>query len=108
MFLFLQSLPSVRLPRGVGFCPPMHWDDVKGSLYPDSADAEDFGYERVLRLLRFLRGERASTFAGREGVVEEWSDRVQPHSPRLAGRTWYGGGSDRKSVVEGKGVDLGG
>src|SRR3712207_4488113 len=102
MFLFLQSLPSVRLPRGVGFCPPMHWDDVKGSLYPDTADAEDFGYERVLRLLRFLRGERASTFAGREGVVEEWSDRVQPHSPGLAGRTWYGGGSLRSAQWAGE------
>src|SRR5918995_5418629 len=63
---------------------------------------EDFGYERVLRLLRFLRGERASTFAGREGVVEEWSERVQQHSPGLAGRMWYGGGSLRSAAWAGE------
>jgi hypothetical protein len=54
---------------------PMHWDDVKDALYPDTAEAEDFGYERVARLLRLVGGGPASTFSGREGVVEEWSDR---------------------------------
>jgi alkanesulfonate monooxygenase SsuD/methylene tetrahydromethanopterin reductase-like flavin-dependent oxidoreductase (luciferase family) len=68
---------------------------VKGALYPDSADVEDFSYERVSRLLRLVEG--ASTFAGREGVVEEWSDRVQPHSPGLRSRLWYGGGSERSA-----------
>jgi alkanesulfonate monooxygenase SsuD/methylene tetrahydromethanopterin reductase-like flavin-dependent oxidoreductase (luciferase family) len=71
----------------------MHWEDVRAALYPDTADVEDFSYERVARLMRFVRGERASSFAGKEGVVEEWSDRVQPHSPGLAPRMWYGGGS---------------
>jgi alkanesulfonate monooxygenase SsuD/methylene tetrahydromethanopterin reductase-like flavin-dependent oxidoreductase (luciferase family) len=71
----------------------MHWDDVKGALYPDTAEIEDFSYERVARLLRLVGGEPASTFSGREGVVEEWSDRVQPHSPGLRDRLWYGGGS---------------
>jgi alkanesulfonate monooxygenase SsuD/methylene tetrahydromethanopterin reductase-like flavin-dependent oxidoreductase (luciferase family) len=98
----VDVLSGGRLNPGVSVGPPMHWDDVKGSLYPDTADAEDFGYERVLRLLRFLRGERASSFAGREGVVEEWSDHVQPHSPGLAGRTWYGGGSLRSAQWAGE------
>jgi alkanesulfonate monooxygenase SsuD/methylene tetrahydromethanopterin reductase-like flavin-dependent oxidoreductase (luciferase family) len=89
----VDVLSGGRLNPGVSVGPPMHWDDVKGALYPDTADIEDFSYERVARLLRFLRGERATSFAGREGVVEEWSDRVQPHSPGLAARTWYGGGS---------------
>jgi alkanesulfonate monooxygenase SsuD/methylene tetrahydromethanopterin reductase-like flavin-dependent oxidoreductase (luciferase family) len=71
----------------------MHWDDVKGILYPDTADAEEFSYERVARLLRLVGGEPASTFSGREGIVEEWSDRVQPHSPGLRNRLWYGGAS---------------
>src|SRR4051795_3106077 len=86
-------LSDGRLNPGVSVGPPMHWDDVKSSLYPDTADIEDFSYERVSRLLRFIGGERAGAFSGREGVVEEWSNRVQPHSPGLRDRMWYGGGS---------------
>jgi alkanesulfonate monooxygenase SsuD/methylene tetrahydromethanopterin reductase-like flavin-dependent oxidoreductase (luciferase family) len=89
----VDVLSGGRLNPGVSVGPPMHWDDVKGALYPDTADVEDFSYERVARLMRLIRGERASSFAGKEGVVEEWSDRVQPHSPGLAARMWYGGGS---------------
>src|SRR5918912_100264 len=68
----VDTLSGGRLNPGVSVGPPMHWDDVKQALYPDTADVEDFSYERVLRLLRFLAGEKASGFAGREGVVEEW------------------------------------
>jgi alkanesulfonate monooxygenase SsuD/methylene tetrahydromethanopterin reductase-like flavin-dependent oxidoreductase (luciferase family) len=89
----VDVLSGGRLNPGVSVGPPMHWDDVKSSLYPDTADIEDFSYERVSRLLRFIGGERAGAFSGREGVVEEWSDRVQPHSPGLRDRMWYGGGS---------------
>jgi alkanesulfonate monooxygenase SsuD/methylene tetrahydromethanopterin reductase-like flavin-dependent oxidoreductase (luciferase family) len=89
----VDVLAGGRLNPGVSVGPPMHWDDVKDALYPDTADAEDFSYERVARLLRMVGGEPASTFSGREGVVEEWSDRVQPHSPGLRDRLWYGGGS---------------
>jgi alkanesulfonate monooxygenase SsuD/methylene tetrahydromethanopterin reductase-like flavin-dependent oxidoreductase (luciferase family) len=93
----VDILSSGRLNPGVSVGPPMRWDEVKGALYPDTADVEDFGYERVSRLMRFLRGESTGGFAGREGVVEEFSDRVQPHSPGLAGRMWYGGGSLRSA-----------
>lgn len=44
-----------------------------------------------------MRGERATTFKGPEGIVEEWSDRVEPHSPGLASRLWYGGASLRSA-----------
>jgi alkanesulfonate monooxygenase SsuD/methylene tetrahydromethanopterin reductase-like flavin-dependent oxidoreductase (luciferase family) len=89
----VDVLSGGRLNPGVSVGPPMHWSDVKGALYPGTADAEDFGYERVARLVRLVGGEPASTFCGREGVVEEWSDRVQPHSPGLRSRLWYGGAS---------------
>jgi alkanesulfonate monooxygenase SsuD/methylene tetrahydromethanopterin reductase-like flavin-dependent oxidoreductase (luciferase family) len=89
----VDVLSGGRLNPGVSVGPPMHWDDVRSALYPDTADVEDFSYERVSRLLRLIGGEPASTFAGREGVVEEWSDRVQPHSPGLRSRLWYGGAS---------------
>src|SRR3954466_613152 len=92
----VDILSGGRLTRGVSVGPPMHWDDVKASLYPDTADAEDFSYERVERLLRVIPGEQAGTFRGTEGI-EGWSDRVEPHSPGLQHRLWYGGGSTRSA-----------
>jgi alkanesulfonate monooxygenase SsuD/methylene tetrahydromethanopterin reductase-like flavin-dependent oxidoreductase (luciferase family) len=89
----VDVLSGGRLNPGVSVGQPMHWDDVKAALYPDTADVEDFSYERVARLRRLIAGEPASSFRGKEGVVEEWSDRVQPHSPGLASRLWYGGAS---------------
>jgi alkanesulfonate monooxygenase SsuD/methylene tetrahydromethanopterin reductase-like flavin-dependent oxidoreductase (luciferase family) len=93
----VDVLSGGRLNPGVSVGPPMHWEDVKDALYPDTAEHEDFSYERVERLLRFVRGERATTFKGPEGIVEEWSDRVEPHSPGLADRLWYGGASLRSA-----------
>jgi alkanesulfonate monooxygenase SsuD/methylene tetrahydromethanopterin reductase-like flavin-dependent oxidoreductase (luciferase family) len=93
----VDVLSGGRLNPGVSVGPPMRWDEVKGALYPDTAEVEDFSYERVTRLMGFLRGESTGGFAGREGVVEEFSDRVQPHSPGLAARMWYGGGSLRSA-----------
>jgi len=89
----VDVLSGGRLNPGVSVGPPMHWDDVRGALYPDTAEVEDFSYRRVERLMDFVGGGRATSFAGREGVVEEWSDRAQPHSPGLVSRMWYGGGS---------------
>jgi alkanesulfonate monooxygenase SsuD/methylene tetrahydromethanopterin reductase-like flavin-dependent oxidoreductase (luciferase family) len=97
----VDVLSGGRLHAGVSVGPPMHWDDVKASLYPDTADVEDFSYERVERLLRFIRGEQAGTFRGTEGI-EEWSDRVEPHSPGLQHRLWYGGGSTRSAQWAGE------
>ncbi|GDY88075.1 monooxygenase [Streptomyces avermitilis] len=90
-----------RLNPGVSVGPPMHYDQVKEALYPDTADAEDFGYERVRRLLDLVRGEPATDFSGVEGF-EVFSDRVQPHSPGLGRRMWYGGGSLRSAQWAGE------
>ncbi|WP_327011121.1 LLM class flavin-dependent oxidoreductase [Dactylosporangium sp. NBC_01737] len=87
----VDVLSGGRLNPGVSVGPPMHFDRVKQALYPDTADAEDFGYERVRRLLDLVRGVPV-TDAGVEGF-EVFSDRVQPHSPGLGRRMWYGGGS---------------
>jgi alkanesulfonate monooxygenase SsuD/methylene tetrahydromethanopterin reductase-like flavin-dependent oxidoreductase (luciferase family) len=88
----VDVLSRGRLNPGVSVGPPRHWADVRGALYPDTADEEDFSYERVARLLRFVAGEPAVTFRGTEGF-EQFSDRVEPHSPGLRSRMWYGGGS---------------
>jgi alkanesulfonate monooxygenase SsuD/methylene tetrahydromethanopterin reductase-like flavin-dependent oxidoreductase (luciferase family) len=88
----VDVLSGGRLNPGVSVGPPRHFDEVKAALYPDTAELEDFSYERVSRLLRLLDGEPASTFQGTEGI-EQFSDRVQPHSPGLRRRMWYGGAS---------------
>ena len=88
----VDILSGGRINPGVSVGPPMHFDQLKEALYPDTADVEDFSYERVRRLLDFVRGEPATDFSGVEGF-EVFSDRVQPHSPGLGRRLWYGGGS---------------
>ena len=45
----VDVLPGGRLNPGVSVGPPMHWDDVRAAMYPDTADVEDFSYERVSR-----------------------------------------------------------
>jgi alkanesulfonate monooxygenase SsuD/methylene tetrahydromethanopterin reductase-like flavin-dependent oxidoreductase (luciferase family) len=98
----VDLLSGGRLNPGISVGPPMKWDQIKQVLYPESADVQDFSYERVERLLRFVAGERAWDFSGREGVVEEWSERVEPHSPGLRSRMWYGGGSTRSATWAGQ------
>jgi alkanesulfonate monooxygenase SsuD/methylene tetrahydromethanopterin reductase-like flavin-dependent oxidoreductase (luciferase family) len=89
----VDLLSGGRLEPGVSVGPPMHYDRVKPALYPDTE--EDFSYERVARLLRFVRGETV-TDAGVEGF-EVFSNRIEPHSPGLGGRMWYGGASLRSA-----------
>lgn len=92
----VDLLSGGRLNPGVSVGPPMHYDNVKQALYPDTADREDFSHERVRRLLALVGGEPATDFSGVEGF-EVFSDRVQPHSPGLRSRMWYGGGSLRSA-----------
>jgi alkanesulfonate monooxygenase SsuD/methylene tetrahydromethanopterin reductase-like flavin-dependent oxidoreductase (luciferase family) len=97
----VDVLSGGRLNPGVSVGPPMHYENVREALYPDTGDAEDFTYVRVSRLLALVRGEPASDFSGREGF-EEFSDRVQPHSPGLGRRLWYGGASLRSAEWAGE------
>jgi alkanesulfonate monooxygenase SsuD/methylene tetrahydromethanopterin reductase-like flavin-dependent oxidoreductase (luciferase family) len=92
----VDLLSGGRINPGVSVGPPMHWDQVKDALYPGTAEAEDFSYARVERLLSAVRGEPVTGFRGTEGF-ETFSDRVQPHAPGLASRLWYGGGSLRSA-----------
>ncbi|HEX5120507.1 MAG TPA: LLM class flavin-dependent oxidoreductase [Pseudonocardiaceae bacterium] len=92
----VDILSGGRLNPGISVGPPMHYDRVKDALYPDTGDVEDFSYERVRRLLDFVRGEPATRFSGLDGF-EVFSDRVQPHSSGLGSRMWYGGASLRSA-----------
>ena len=97
----VDILSGGRLNPGISVGPPMHFEQVKSALYPDTADLEDFSYERVARLLRLIRGERATDFSGVEGI-EVFSDRVEPHAQGLASRLWYGGASLRSAQWAGE------
>ncbi|NBH05242.1 LLM class flavin-dependent oxidoreductase [Amycolatopsis sp. SID8362] len=97
----VDLLSGGRLNPGLSVGPPMRWDDVKQALYPDTADAEDFSYDRVERLLGFVRGKPATGFSGTQGF-EVFSDRVQPQAPGLGDRLWYGGASLRSAEWAGK------
>ncbi|MCK1820699.1 LLM class flavin-dependent oxidoreductase [Streptomyces sp. XM83C] len=92
----VDLLAGGRLNPGVSVGPPGHFDRVSNALYPDTADAEDFGHARAERLLDCLRGKPVTDFSGTEGF-EVFSDRVQPHSPGLSRRVWYGAGSLRSA-----------
>ncbi|WP_405915268.1 LLM class flavin-dependent oxidoreductase [Streptomyces sp. NBC_00728] len=92
----VDVLAGGRLNPGVSVGPPLHYERVKHALYPDTGESEDFGYARLERLLDFVRGNPATDFSGTEGF-EVFSDRVQPHSPGLGRRMWYGGGSLRSA-----------
>ncbi|WP_229052149.1 LLM class flavin-dependent oxidoreductase [Aeromicrobium sp. Leaf350] len=88
----VDVLSGGRLNPGVSVGPPMNYEHLKDHLYPHTADAEDFSYDRVSRLVANLRGEPVSTFEGTVGI-ETYSTRIQPHSPGLAERVWYGAAS---------------
>ncbi|MGU3501526.1 LLM class flavin-dependent oxidoreductase [Mycobacterium sp. C31M] len=92
----VDLLSGGRINPGVSVGTPMLYDHYKAALYPDTHDAEDFSKERVLRLLRALRGEPVSDFEGTVGI-EQFTNYVQPHAPGLADRLWYGGG--RESAI---------
>jgi alkanesulfonate monooxygenase SsuD/methylene tetrahydromethanopterin reductase-like flavin-dependent oxidoreductase (luciferase family) len=102
----VDVLSGGRLNPGLSVGPPMNWEHVREALYPDTADAEDFSKQRVARFLALVRGERASGFSGVRGF-EQFSERVQPHSPGLGDRVWYGAASADSAVWAGtQGMNL--
>ncbi|MBE7162568.1 MAG: LLM class flavin-dependent oxidoreductase [Williamsia herbipolensis] len=92
----VDVLSGGRLNPGISVGPPMNYDEVRAALYPDTGDVEDFSYARVERFVGLVRGDRASDFAGTRGI-ETFSHRVEPHSPGLVDRIWYGGASLRSA-----------
>jgi len=92
----VDILTGGRVNPGISVGPPMRWDDVRAALYPDTAELEDLTYRRVERFLSFVAGEPVGDIAATIGF-EVFSDRVEPHSPGLRSRVWYGGGSLRSA-----------
>jgi alkanesulfonate monooxygenase SsuD/methylene tetrahydromethanopterin reductase-like flavin-dependent oxidoreductase (luciferase family) len=102
----VDVLSRGRLNPGVSVGMPTHFDNIKQHLYPDSWQNEDFTTERVDRLLHNLRGGAVSTFEGTEGI-EAYSTRIQPHSPGLIDRVWYGAAGLKSAAWAGeRGLNL--
>ena len=87
----VDILSGGRLNPGVSVGTPLNYEHFKTALYPKSHDIENFSKDRVLRLLACLRGDPVSDFEGDIGQ-DVFYRGVQPHSPGLADRVWYGGG----------------
>jgi alkanesulfonate monooxygenase SsuD/methylene tetrahydromethanopterin reductase-like flavin-dependent oxidoreductase (luciferase family) len=97
----VDLLAGGRINPGISVGEPMQYDTVKHELFPDSSEVEDFSYARVDRFARMVAGEPVREFSGKQGVVEEFSNRVEPHSPGLRDRLWYGAGSTKSAVWAG-------
>jgi alkanesulfonate monooxygenase SsuD/methylene tetrahydromethanopterin reductase-like flavin-dependent oxidoreductase (luciferase family) len=100
----VDILSGGRINPGVSVGTPMLYDHYRDALYPQTHDVEDFSKERVLRLLRGLRGEPVSDFEGVVGI-ERFTNRIQPHSPGLADRVWYGGGMSSAAWAGQQGIN---
>ena len=87
----IDILSGGRLNPGVSVGTPLLYEQFKTALYPETHDVENFSKERVLRLLACLRGDPVSHFEGTIGQ-DRFFRHVQPYSPGLADRVWYGGG----------------
>jgi alkanesulfonate monooxygenase SsuD/methylene tetrahydromethanopterin reductase-like flavin-dependent oxidoreductase (luciferase family) len=97
----VDLLARGRINPGLSVGEPMQYDTVKHELYPDSAGLEDFSYARLERLARLIAGEPVREVSGRQGVVEEFSNRVEPHSSGLRERLWYGAASKKSAIWAG-------
>ncbi|MFJ5146345.1 LLM class flavin-dependent oxidoreductase [Curtobacterium sp. NPDC088465] len=86
-----------RLQPGFSVGTPMHYDLYRDAIHPDTAEHEDLGNDRLLRFRDLVRGDPVTATVERRGI-EEFATTVQPQSPGLADRIWYGTGSTRSAV----------
>lgn len=86
-----------RLNPGFSSGTPMNYDLYRDAIHPETAELEDFGDARLLRFRDLVRGDAVVDHAERRGI-EEFATTVQPHSPGLVDRLWYGTGSTRSAV----------
>ncbi|MFI6219237.1 LLM class flavin-dependent oxidoreductase [Nocardia salmonicida] len=89
-------LSKGRLQPGFSAGTPPHADLIGDLVFDGDWRSFDLSYGRVARLLENLRGDYlgdADTVIQSPGNTQR--PRLQPHSPGLADRVWYGGGSIR-------------
>ncbi len=98
----VDVLSGGRLQPGLSVHPPRYPDEVNDLVHGEGWRQERYDYSRIERLRELLRGapvREPEAYEGFGGDID--SDRVEPHSPGLADRLWYGGGSLRSAAWAG-------
>lgn len=92
-------LSGGRVHAGLSVHGPGFDSEAVNDLVHDTGwREEDYGYGRIERLRSFLAGDpvrEVPPYKGIGGDID--SARVEPHSPGLSDRLWYGGGSLRSA-----------
>jgi len=93
-----DALSGGRLQPGLSVHPPAFSDEVNDIVHDTGWREEDYGYERIERLRSLLSGDTVREVPEYQGIGGDFdSGRVEPQSPGLASRLWYGGGSLRSA-----------
>ncbi|SJN12334.1 Alkanal monooxygenase alpha chain [Leucobacter sp. 7(1)] len=98
-----DALSGGRVLAGVSVHPPGYSDATNDLVHDTGWREEDYGYGRIERLRELLDGHAVREVPAYNGIGGDIdSERVEPHSPGLAGRLWYGGGSLRSAEWAGR------
>ena len=93
-----DALSGGRVLPGLSVHPPGYEDAVNDAVFDAGWREEDYGYGRIERLRDLLAGEPVREVPAYSGIGGDFgSARVEPHSPGLSDRLWYGGGSLRSA-----------
>ncbi|WP_183086200.1 LLM class flavin-dependent oxidoreductase [Mycetocola tolaasinivorans] len=96
-------LSNGRVLAGVSVHAPGFSDEVNDIVFDAGWRSEDYGYGRIERLRDLIAGETVREVAPYNGIGGDLDTaRVEPHSPGLAQRIWYGGGSLRSAEWAGQ------
>ncbi|TSI15374.1 LLM class flavin-dependent oxidoreductase [Brevibacterium aurantiacum] len=95
-------LSGGRVLPGLSVHPPTFTEEVNDLVFDEGWSGSDFSYRRIERLRDFLAGapvREKPEYQGFGGDID--SERVEPNSPGLSDRLWYGGGSLKSATWAG-------
>ena len=96
-------LSGGRVLPGLSVHGPGYADEVNDLVHDAGWREEDYGYGCIERLRDLLAGDPVREIPEYNGIGGDFdSERVEPHSPGLADRLWYGGGSLRSAEWAGQ------
>ncbi|MBL3699092.1 LLM class flavin-dependent oxidoreductase [Leucobacter luti] len=98
-----DALSGGRVLAGLSVHPPGYSDTVNDVVHDAGWRDEDYTYRRIERLRELLDGGQVREIPVYSGIGGDLdSERVEPHSPGLSDRLWYGGGSLRSAEWAGR------
>lgn len=98
-----DTLAGGRLLPGLSVHPPKAGVAENDLVFDTGWREEDYGYGRIERLRSLLAGDPVRDLPPYNGIGGDIdSERVEPHSPGLSERLWYGGGSLRSAEWAGE------